>query len=388
MNQELLSKRIISQVEGEDRQEPTSGSPKAAAEGNPISRLLDFISGAFTPILPAMIGAGMIKAVIYVLMSFGFLLSDPQMYTILLAISDGIFYFLPIFVAASAARRLGSNVFVAAAVGASVFHPQLTALLQSGEEVRFAGLSVIEPQAASSIILILVVVWMASYLEKWLDRYIPCWLKLMAVPTLTLVITISLMMFVFGPLWTYLGQHISDGFGWLFDNAGVLAGLLLGGIMSVLIIAGMQYIMMPIMVSSLAALGYDQIFPVVVAAALAQAGAAFGVLFKSKNGKVKTLAFWTGLLALLGVTEPAMYGINMRFKKPFAAVLIGGALGGAFMILFETKSIAIGGVSGLPSLGLILGSTWVYAIWGMLISFVSAGVITYFMGFVDKNINS
>ncbi|MEC0180430.1 PTS transporter subunit EIIC [Paenibacillus peoriae] len=367
MNQELLSKE----------------TPKATIGGNTISRLFDFISGVFTPILPAMIGAGMIKAVIYVLMSFGFLLSDPPMYTILLAVSDGLFYFLPIFVAASAARRLGSNVFVAAAIGASVFHPQLTALLQSGEEIRFAGLSVIEPQATSSIILILVVVWMASYVEKWLDRYIPCWLKLMAVPTLTLVITISLMMFAFGPLWNYLGEYLSDGFGWLFDNTGVLAGLLLGGTMAVLIIAGMQYIMIPIMVSSLAALGYDQIFPVVLAATLAQAGAAFGVLFKSKNGKVKTLAFWTGLLALLGVTEPAMYGVAMRFKKPFVAVLVGGALGGAFMVLFETKSMAVGGITGLLSLGIIVGPTLVYAIWGMLISFVSAGVITYFIGFKD-----
>ncbi|WP_226001117.1 PTS transporter subunit EIIC [Paenibacillus sp. BJ-4] len=384
MNQELLSKEIISQVEGEDKQVSTSSSPQAPTGGNPIRRLFDFISGVFTPILPAMIGAGMIKVVIYVLMSFGFLLSDPQASTILLAISDGVFYFLPIFVAASAARRLGSNVFVAAAVGASVFHPQLTALLQSGEEVRFAGLSVINPQAASSIILILVVVWMAAYVEKWLDKHIPSSLKLMAVPTLTLVITIPLMMFVLGPLWSYLGQHISDGLAWLFDNAGMFAGLLLGGAMSLLIIAGMQYIMVPIMISSLATLGYDHIFPVVVAAAFAQAGAAFGVLFKSKNVKVKTLAFWTGLLAMMGVSEPAMYGVTMRFKKPFVAALIGGALGGAFMSLFETESMAIGGISGLPSLGLFIGPTFIYAILGMLISLVTAGVITYFMGFVDE----
>jgi beta-glucoside PTS system EIICBA component len=351
MNQELLSK------------EP----PKAAAGGNPISRLLDFISGAFTPILPALIGAGMIKVVISILMSFGFLLSDQQAYTILLVISDGIFYFLPIFFAASAARKLGSNMFVAAAIGASVLHPRLTELFQS----------------ASSIFLMLVVVWMASYVEKWLDKHTPYWLKVVVVPTLTLMIFIPLMMFILGPLWSYLGQHISDGLGWLFDNTGVLAGLLLGGTMSLLMIAGMQYIMAPIMISSLAALGYDHIFPVVVAAVLAQAGAAFGVLFKSKNVKVKTLAFWTGLLAMMGVSEPAMYGITMRFKKPFAAVLIGGAFGGAFMSLFETKSTAIGGLSGLPSLGLFVGPTFVYAIWGMLISFVSAGVITYFMGFKD-----
>ncbi|MDY8023076.1 PTS transporter subunit EIIC [Paenibacillus polymyxa] len=384
MNGELPSKEIITQVRGEDKQEPTYGSSKTAAGGNPISRLLDFISGVFTPILPAMIGAGMIKVIILVLMSFGLLLSDPQVYTILMAISDGIFYFLPILVAASAARRLHSNVFVAAAIAASVFHPQLTSLLQSGEEVRFAGLSVIDPQAASSIILILVVVWIASYVEKWLDRYIPYSLKLMAVPTLTLMITIPLMVFAFGPLWSYLGQHVSDGLGWLFDNAGVFTGLLLGGTMFLLIIAGMQYIMLPIMISSLTTLGYDHIFPVVVAAAFAQAGATFGVLFKSKNAKVKTLAFWTGLLAMLGIIEPAMYGVNIRFKKPLIAVMIGGAVGGACMCLFETELTAIGASAGLLSLPLFSDSTLVYAIVGMLISFVTAGVITYFMGFVDE----
>ncbi|WP_348624708.1 PTS transporter subunit EIIC [Paenibacillus peoriae] len=384
MNRDLPSKEVISQVRGEDTQEQTSGSYRAATGRNPISRLLDYVSGVFTPILPAMIGAGMIKVIILVLMSFGLLLSDPQVYTILMAISDGIFYFLPIFVAASAARRLRSNVFVAAAIAASVFHPQLTSLLQSGEEVRFAGLPVIDPQAVSSIILILVVIWIASYVEKWLDRYIPYSLKLIVVPTLTLMITIPLMVLAFGPLWSYLGQHLSDGLGWLFDNAGVFTGLLLGGTMFLLIIAGMQYIMLPIMISSLTTLGYDHLFPVVVATAFAQAGATFGVLFKSKNAKVKTLAFWTGLLAMLGIIEPAMYGVNIRFKKPLIAVMIGGAVGGACMCLFETELTAIGASVGLLSLPLFSDTTLVYGIVGMLISFVTAGVITYFMGFVDE----
>ncbi|APB72042.1 PTS glucose transporter subunit IIABC [Paenibacillus polymyxa] len=384
MNRDLLSKETISQVRGEDEQEQTSGSYRAATGRNPISRLLDYVSGVFTPILPAMIGAGMVKVIILVLISFGLLLFDPQVYTILTAISDGIFYFLPIFVAASAARRLRSNVFVAAAIAASVFHPQLTSLLQSGEEVRFAGLSVIDPQAVSSIILILVVIWIASYVEKWLDRYIPYSLKLIVVPTLTLMITIPLMVFAFGPLWSYLGQHLADGLGWLFDNAGIFTGLLLGGTMSLLIIAGMQYIMLPIMISSLTTLGYDHLFPVVVAAAFAQAGATFGVCVKSKNAKVKTLAASTGLLAMLGIIEPAMYGVNIRFKKPLIAVMIGGAIGGACMCLFETELTAIGTSAGLLSLPLFSDTTLVYGIVGILISFVTAGVITYFMGFVDE----
>ncbi|KAF6576671.1 PTS transporter subunit EIIC [Paenibacillus polymyxa] len=384
MNGDLLSKEMISQVRGEDELEPTSGSNRAAAGGNPISRLLDYVSGVFTPILPAMIGAGMIKVIILVLMSFGLLLSDPQVYTILMAISDGVYYFLPIFVAASAARRLRSNVFVAAAIAVSVFHPQLTSLFQSSEEVRFAGLSVIDPQAASSIVLILVVVWIASCVERWLDRYTPYSLKLLVVPTLTLIITIPLMVFAFGPLWSYLGQHVSDGLGWLFDNAEVFTGLLLGGAMSWLIIAGMQYIMLPIMISSLTTLGYDHIFPVVIAAAFAQAGATFGVCVKSKNPKVKTLAASTGLLAMLGIIEPAMYGVNIRFKKTLIAVMIGGAVGGACMCLFETELTAIGTSAGLLSLPLFSEPTLVYGIVGILISFVTAGVITYFMGFVDE----
>ncbi|ADM69136.1 PTS system beta-glucoside-specific EIIBCA component [Paenibacillus polymyxa E681] len=384
MNRDLLSKEMISQVRGEDEEKQTSGSYRAVTGRNPISRLLDYVSGVFTPILPAMIGAGMIKVIILVLMSFGLLLSDPQVYTILMAISDGIFYFLPIFVAASAARRLRSNVFVAAAIAASVFHPQLTSLLQSGEEVRFADLPVIDPQAASSIVLTLVVVWIASYVEKWLDRYTPYSLKLIVVPTLTLMITIPLMVFAFGPLWSYLGQHLSDGLGWLFDNAGIFTGLLLGGTMSLLIIAGMQYIMLPIMIGSLTTLGYDHLFPVVVAAAFAQAGATFGVCVKSKNAKVKTLAASTGLLAMLGIIEPAMYGVNIRFKKPLIAVMIGGAIGGACMCLFETELTAIGTSAGLLSLPLFSEPTLVYGIVGILISFVTAGVITYFMGFVDE----
>lgn len=383
MDRELLSKEINLEVEGEDNQEPTidQDQDKANRGGNPLSRLFDFISGVFTPLLPLLIAGGIIQGIATVFLFLDFF--DTQVFTALGYIGGVIFYFLPIMIAVNAARKLGSNLFIAAAIGACSFHPGIMELLQSGLKMNSDDLPVVEPQYVASFILILIVVWLASKIEKGLSRFDRYSIQLLVVPTLTLILIVPLLLFVFGPLWTTLAHHLSGGFASLFDDADVFAGLLFGGTIPVLHFAGMQYMMSMNIIESMATNGYDSITPVVAAAVMAQAGAAFGVCVKSKNAKVKILAASTGLLAMFGIIEPALYGVNVRFKKPLIAGLVGGAIGGACMSLFEVKLTAFAALSGLLSLPLFSDTTFVYAILSMLISFVTAGVITYFMGFVD-----
>ncbi|WP_440111533.1 beta-glucoside-specific PTS transporter subunit IIABC [Paenibacillus sp. QZ-Y1] len=355
---------------------------------NPVSALFDFISGIFTPILPAITGAGMIKGIVAILVALGWLSDTSSTYTILSAIGDGAFYFLPIILAISAARKLGSNMYIAAALAAGIMHPTITALLADGHNSSFMGITVIAATYSSTVIPIVLAVWIASYVEKAVDRVVHASLKLLIVPTVTLLIMVPLTLMTVGPLGTVLGNGLSGGISWLFDNMSIFASILIGGTMSLLIITGMHYALLPIIVGSVTTLGYDFIIPLMFAANLAQGGAAFGVGLRSKNSKTKSLGYSTGLTAVMGITEPAMYGINMKFKKPFIAALIGGAVAGGFMGIFKVKAYVLTGLVGLPSVAAFISpaiSTLLYALAGGLIAIVAAAVLTYILGFQEED---
>lgn len=272
-----------------------------------------------------------------------------------------------------------------AALAAGLMHPNITALLQAGD-TSFAGIKVIATSYASSVIPIVIAIWIASYVERAIDRITHASLKLIVVPTVTLLIMVPLTLIAIGPLGGIIGNGLSGGISWLFDNASIFASILIGGTMSVLIITGMHYALLPLAVGSIAALGYDFIIPLMFAANMAQGGAAFGVGFKSNNPQTQSLSYSTGLTALMGITEPAMYGINMKFKKPFIAALIGGAVAGAFMGTFSVKAYFIGTV-GLPGAAAYVGPTisnLLYALIAAVIAFVVAAVITYILGFQEE----
>ncbi|WP_238651813.1 beta-glucoside-specific PTS transporter subunit IIABC [Paenibacillus piscarius] len=362
-----------------------SASKQEKKQRNPISALFDFIAGMFTPILPAIAGAGMIKGIVSILVAIGWMTNTSSTYIILTAIGDGAFYFLPIILAVSAAKKMGSNVYVGAALAAGLMHPTITALLQEGN-TSFAGIKVIATSYASSVIPIVIAIWIAAYVERAIDRITHASLKLIVVPTVTLLIMVPLTLIAIGPLGGIIGNGLSGGISWLFDNTSIFASILIGGTMSLLIITGMHYALLPLAVGSIATFGYDFIVPLMFAANMAQGGAAFGVGFKSNNTQTKSLSYSTGLTALMGITEPAMYGINMKFKKPFIAALIGGAAAGAFMGTFSVKAYFIGTV-GLPGAAAYVGPTisnLLYALIAAVIAFAVAAVITYILGFQEE----
>ncbi|MCG7316117.1 beta-glucoside-specific PTS transporter subunit IIABC [Brevibacillus laterosporus] len=372
---EIMKSTDVTTKQGHDK------APKK--KQNPISAIFDVIAGVFTPILPAIAGAGMIKGLLSLAATFGWMSPDDSTYLILNAIGDGAFYFLPLILAFSAANKFGNNPFVAVAVAAAVLHPQLTALLGTGQNTSFLGMPVTAVTYASSVIPIVITIWLASYVEKAVDKAVHKSMKLILVPMITLLIVVPLMLIAIGPIGTIIGNGLASGITALFDHAGLFAGVLLGGTMSLIIITGMHYALIPIMIGTVAQLGYDYILPIMFVANLAQAGAAFGVFLKSRNKEFKSIAMSTSITATMGITEPAMYGVNMRLKKPFIAALIGGAVSGAFISLFNTKAYIVGGNAGLPGVPILIGETFWYAIIGMIIAFVVGAVMTYLLGFVD-----
>ncbi len=283
----------------------------------------------------------------------------------------------------SAARKFGSNPYVAAAIGAAMLHPDLTALLGAGKPISFIGLPVTAATYSSTVIPILLAIWIASYVEKWIDRVTHSSLKLIVVPTLTLLIVVPLTLITVGPLGAILGEYLSVGVNVLFDQAGLIAMILLAGTFSLIIMTGMHYALVPIMINNIAQNGHDYLLPAMFLANMGQAGASFAVFLRSRNKKFKSLALTTSITALMGITEPAMYGVNMRLKKPFAAALLGGAAGGAFYGVTGVASYIVGGNAGLPSIPVFIGPTFIYAMIGLVIAFAAGTAAAYLIGFED-----
>ncbi|WP_239257070.1 beta-glucoside-specific PTS transporter subunit IIABC [Listeria ilorinensis] len=350
-----------------------------------FSGIFDAFSGVFAPILPAIAGAGLLKGFMALFVTFGWLATDTETYRILMAIGDGVFYFLPIVVAVSAARYFNTNMFVALSVGAALLYPDLTALLADGTATHFLGLPVTSVTYAYSVIPILIAIWLMSYVERWVDRIIPTSLKLLFVPLITLFIIVPLTLVVVGPLGTFVGDSVSGGINWLLNNGGVIGGIILGGSMAIIVMTGMHYAIVPFIISNLAKYGYDKFLPLTYISNMSQAGATFGVFLRSKDKKIKSLAFSTGLTALMGVTEPAMYGINIVYKRPFIASLIGGAAGGGFAMMFGVKAYVMTGNGGIPGLPGLVGDTFVYALIAMALAFVVALIFSYIFG-IDEEI--
>ncbi|MEG7488890.1 PTS transporter subunit EIIC, partial [Enterobacter hormaechei] len=349
---------------------------------NPVSLAFEVISGIFSPIIPAIAGAGILKGVLSLFVTFGWVTATNQTYQIMTAISDGVFYFMPMVLAFSAGLKFGANPYLSVALAAILFHPTLTTLLKSGDPVAFAGLTVSPVSYANSVIPILFSIWLLSYVERFFNRVIPASIRMMFSPLLSLMIVAPVMLIFIGPAGIFIGNSLSGGIIWLVENMGPLAGIVVGGTLSLMIITGMHYVLVPIMINNITRLGFDPIKPLMFVANFGQAGAAFGVFLRSRNKKTRTLALSTSFSALMGVSEPAMYGINIRFKKPFAAALIGGAAGGCLAMTMGVKAYAyaLSGLSGLPALA---GEGFGWALASIALAFAVAALVTVVLGFEE-----
>ncbi|WP_433707050.1 beta-glucoside-specific PTS transporter subunit IIABC [Paenibacillus illinoisensis] len=351
---------------------------------NVILKIFETIAGVFAPMLPAITAAGMLKGLLALFVSLGWMSAGTDTYRILSAIGDGVFHYLPLLIAVSAARKFGSNPFVAIALGTALMYPDMSTLLSSGESVAFIGIPVTAVSYASSVIPILLAVWLMSYVEKWVDRVIPAALKLLLVPLITLLVMVPVTLIAIGPLGTFVGNGLSGGINWLLNEGGLIAGIVLGGAMALIIMTGMHYALVPIILSNIATLGFDKFLPLTYISNMGQAGATLGVFFRAKDKKLKTVALSTSFTALMGVTEPAMYGVNMKYKKPFAAAMIGSAVGGGFALAFGAKAYVLAGNGGLPGLPSLIGQTFWYSLIGMILAFVVGAIMSTVFGIKEE----
>lgn len=355
-----------------------------------LSVIIDFIFGTFQPIIPALSGAGMVKAVLAILITFKIISTESQTYYILNFFADAVFYFLPMMLAYSEAQKLRCNPILAASVAGIMMHPNWNALVSAGKAVKlFEVIPFTLTTYTSTVIPVILVVLVQSYIEKYLEKWIPQAVKLVFVPMLTFLIMGPLALAVLGPIGSVLGGYLATFFKFLSTTAAWAPAVLIGVFLPIMVMFGLHNGVAPLGVMQMGELGYDSIFgPGCVCSNIAQATASSVVALRTKDKKMKQLATSGSITAYMGITEPTLYGVNLPKKYPLIASMIGGAAGGLYAGLTHTHRFATGS-SGLPAVFLYIGNdtmTYFYNILiALVISFVVTAIVTYVLSLKFEN---
>ena len=350
-----------------------------------INKILGTITAIFTPVIPALAGSGMIKALLAVLKLFGWVDVDSQTYLYLSFLSDTVFYFLPVILAYSAAKRFKCSPYLAAVLGAALLHPSFSAL-NTGDPVAFFGIPVRMISYGSSVVPILLIVLAQSYVEKFAKKISPNSVKVFLVPLITLVITSLIGFTALGPLGNYIGEILAIGMNFINDKAGWLIPVIMGTLCPLFIMTGMHYCFAPIQQIQYSTLGYGTILgPGMLASNIAQATSSLVVGLKTKNKDLKQLSLSSSTTAFMGITEPALYGVNFKLKKPLYAAMIGGGIAGLYAGLtgIRTYASATAGLAAIPVYISDDMSNVVNACITIVISIVATAIVTLILGFDD-----
>ncbi|MFV5961866.1 PTS transporter subunit EIIC [Bacillus altitudinis] len=365
-----------------------SAPVKNTSKMNPIEVVFDVISGIFTPILPAIVGSGLIKGIMALFVSLGWLTETSSTYQVLQIFSNAVFYFLPFLIAYSAAKKFKTRESLALALAGILLYPtMIEGAAKGADPLNLLGLSIPLNNYTSSVLPIILGVLLLSFVDKWITKAIPKSLSIVFTPVLSLMITAPLTLAFIAPIGNVSGQYLEIFFTSLFNFAGPIAGLLMGGLMPLIVLTGMHYAFFPSTLASFEKVGYDiMLLPMNFIANMAQAGAVLGVIIRTKRVETRSLALSTLLPSFFGITEPAIYGVTLRLKKPFYASLIGGAVGGCFYGLFSVKTTAfsIPGITSLPTYIMKGTNNFQLALIGIALSFIVSLLITILLGFQES----
>ena len=347
---------------------------------NPIKAMLDVISESMNPILEPIICAGLLAAFLSIISLTGLISTDSSTYQIFDALRSAVFYFLPILMAMSCAKRLGASPYLAVALAATI----LSEPINNVSGLSLFGIGLPQITYSNSFIPILLAVWFMGYVTKFAKKVIPKSLQYFMSPLVIMLITLPATLLVFGPLGFYIGEGIIGFFNLLMDTIGSwFVMMLYSALQPFIIMLGAGNFIMPVVASLIAANGYDPAFiSSCTISDIAVGGAMLGYFLRARNLKQKQLFGTVTLSAILGVTEPAIYGVFVKFRRPFIAVMIGGGLGGLFAGLTGVKAYSIAwGLFGLPA---YIGEGDFMNLWLMVaavaISFIGATIAAYMLG--------
>lgn len=345
------------------------------------------LTAIFQPIIPALAGSGMIKALLALLVALNIVDAGSQTYQIFYAFGDALFNFLPFILAYSAAKRFGCSPYVAAVLAGVLFHSSFTGLSATAPVHLFGFIPVTMVSYAGSVVPILLIVWVQSYIEPIAKKISPKAVKIFLAPMITIIVTGIIGIVIAGPLGNLVGQVLAIGFNWLNSYAGWVIPFLMGAFCPFFVMTGMHYCFAPIQTIQYATLGYGTILgPGMLASNIAQGTASLVVGLRSKNKNLKQLAISSGATGLMGITEPALYGVTLKLKRPLYAAMIGGGVAGLYAGItgIHTYSSTTAGLLALPVY--IGGSGFgnvLNAVITIVISMVVTAIATLILGFDD-----
>ncbi|WEG73968.1 beta-glucoside-specific PTS transporter subunit IIABC [Vagococcus intermedius] len=366
-----------------------------------LSKLFDIISAIFTPIVPALAGTGLLKGFLALAVIFGWTTAESSSYQVIYGLADSVLYFLPFLLAVSTARKFRTSEYLSLALAGAMMYPTYLTAAQNAMQASFTGGEAPAPwhmfgviplplvSYASSVLPIIFSVVVLKYVVNWVKKWMPDSLTLMFTPMVALLITFPIAMVIIGPIGTYAGNFVGDGIAWLFEVGGPFAGLVLGATYPLLVITGMHYSLAPISLTSYAKNGFENVVtPINSVTNLAQSGSAFAVVLRTKNSSMRQIAISSGISASIGITEPAMYGVTLKLKRPFYAALAGGGIAGGFSTFMNLKAYGGGGMPGLFSIpAFIHDKDTMNVVWfivALALSWLLSFIFTLVLGFKEE----
>lgn len=378
-------------VNGSSEQEVSTQIKPQGVRGY-VNALFTAIAGIFSPLLPALAGSGILYGLLLLCSQLGWISQKSGTFVILTAASKAVFYFLPILLAFLAARRFKVSPYIAALIAGALLYPDFIQLMGShgnGAMTSFMGIPVVLMNYNSTVVPILISIWAYSYLYKWLDKHVSKNLELVVVPLVCLVIMVPLTVIVIGPLGVYGGQIVANLVNWLIKNVPLLAGVVVGGGWSFLVSLGIHWAVNPIMINNIATQGFDFICPLTFACNFGVIGTALGVWLKTRNKELKSFSL-TGVITicLSAIIEPTLFGLLVKNRKIWAAQIIAGAVGGAYLGLTKvfTNAFVFGSVTTFPAFISKNGNNFLNAMIGLAISTVVGIVLGYLVTRKDEHL--
>lgn len=356
-----------------------------------MAKAMDIISSLFTPAIAAITGAAMIKVVLVILTMTGLMDASGQTYQMFSMVGDAPFYFMPVILAYTSSVKFGVDPMVGLTIGLCMVHPTYLSLIDAGEAVRMFGLLPVNlAKYTSTVLPVILVIYVASWVQKLAEKLSPKVIRFFFKPLLTLIIMTPLTFCIVGPLGNLCGKVLEGGLSIVQVNAPWFLPIFFGAFGPIVIMLGMHYaVTIPLALAAIQAFGYDMLGPGFLVANIAQGAAALAVAVLAKDKDFKSLATSTGVSAILGTTEPALYGVNLRLKKPLYASILGGLIGGIICGIAGVKRIVFG-PTGLTSIAIFIdpdnGMNFVFALIGVAATFAATFVITYALVRKDRGI--
>ena len=340
------------------------------------------VAAIFTPVLMVMCGSGVLKGILAIAVSVG-MSTDSGTYLVLYAAADAFFVFMPFLLAFSSAKRFGANQFLAVTLAGSLVYPNLITAIGSGAELTFLGIPLVLLNYHGTVLPVIISVFVLSKVEKLLKRIIPEAVYSFMMPCVALVIMTPLSLLVIGPVLTTVANGLAAAYEMIADVP-VVAGIIVGAFWEVLVVFGVHWTFVPIMLNNVSLYGADSLSSLVAPAIFSQAGAALGVFLKTRKQEVKSVAGPAALSGIFGITEPAIYGVTLKYKKPFYMAMFSGAVG-AVIAAFSGAAGIGAPIPGLLTLPCWAGKGFVMFLVACLVAFVGAAILTWTIGYKDED---